>query len=199
MSRSQSCHTGVDNHAPALSKDSPSPQVFALIQGVRQLRHVLCTLSDDQYARKPVGHFNSSVGGHVRHSLDHIRSLLAAVDGGLLDYDERERDTRIETSRGAALEELDAFERALQKIPARALGRMLSLRTMLTSDGLSVDAQTSVGRELAFVLSHTIHHNALVAAMLHELGVTPPADFGYAPSTVAYLNDKACAPSPSSH
>lgn len=170
-----------------------------MIQAVRQLRGVLSRLNDEQYARKPVGHFNSSVGGHVRHSLDHLRSFLLAVNSTHLDYDDRERDTEIESSRLAALAELDRFERRLHAVMPDMLGRPLLLHAILTADGLSIDAPTSVGRELAFVLSHTIHHNALVAAMLHELGVTPPAEFGYAPSTVAWLHDKACAPSPASH
>jgi hypothetical protein len=50
-----------------------------------------------------------------------------------------------------------------------------------------------VGRELAFVLSHTVHHNALIAIMAQTLGVPVPARFGYAPSTIAYLEKAECA------
>jgi hypothetical protein len=50
-----------------------------------------------------------------------------------------------------------------------------------------------VGRELAFVLSHTVHHNALIAVMALTLGVSIPDRFGYAPSTIAHLEKVACA------
>ena len=46
-----------------------------------------------------------------------------------------------------------------------------------------MSVQTSLGRELAFVVQHTIHHAALIAVLLDILGVRVPADFGYAPST----------------
>ena len=39
---------------------------------------LLESMTDDQYRIKPVG-FSSNIGGHVRHCLDHIDSLLAAL------------------------------------------------------------------------------------------------------------------------
>jgi uncharacterized damage-inducible protein DinB len=38
-------------------------------------------------------------------------------------------------------------------------------------------------RELAFVISHTIHHCALMAVLLAVQGIPVPYRFGYAPST----------------
>jgi uncharacterized damage-inducible protein DinB len=57
----------------------------------------------------------------------------------------------------------------------------------------SVEVETTVGRELVFVLSHTVHHNALIAVMARTLGVSVPDRFGYAPSTLAHLERPACA------
>lgn len=192
---------GRDNGTPAtlpLHSQEVSPRVAALMQCMRQLRELLVRMNDEQYARKPVGHFKSSVGGHVRHSLDHVRALIACRETGLLNYDERERDTDVEYRRAAAIVELQNVERELGRLSEAALQRPLMLRAMLTADGVSIEAATSFGRELAFVVSHTIHHNALITAMLHLLGVSPPDNFGLAPSTIAHLHEAACAPSPSS-
>jgi hypothetical protein len=52
---------------------------------------------------------------------------------------------------------------------------------------------TSVGRELQFLVSHTVHHYAVIAAMLRPQGVEPGADFGVAPSTLVYEQGSACA------
>jgi uncharacterized damage-inducible protein DinB len=46
-----------------------------------------------------------------------------------------------------------------------------------------VSLTTSLARELVFALQHTIHHQAIVAVLLHEQGIAAPAEFGYAPST----------------
>jgi uncharacterized damage-inducible protein DinB len=69
---------------------------------------------------------------------------------------------------------------------------------LLTATGPTVDVQTSLWRELTFVLSHTIHHNAVIAAMARTLGAVVPEAFGYAPATLSYINTARCAPSPSS-
>jgi hypothetical protein len=54
------------------------------------------------------------------------------------------------------------------------------------------EVETTVGRELAFVLSHTVNHNALIAVMALTLGVPVPDRFGYAPSTIAHLEEVTC-------
>jgi hypothetical protein len=44
-------------------------------------------------------------------------------------------------------------------------------------------AASSVGREVAFVTSHTVHHNAILGQLLCAHGVHVPLRFGIAPST----------------
>ena len=56
-----------------------------------------------------------------------------------------------------------------------------------------LEADTTFVREVVFVLSHTVHHNALIGVMAKTLGVPLPPYFGYAPSTIAHLEQSACA------
>ena len=61
-----------------------------------------------------------------------------------------------------------------------------------TTPGLATT--TSVLRELEFLLSHTIHHYALVAVMARIQGCEPGPTFGVAPSTLKYQQAQAvCA------
>jgi hypothetical protein len=53
---------------------------------------------------------------------------------------------------------------------------------MLTG-GETVTGWSTLGRELAFVASHTIHHQALIAMLLGVQDVDAPDRLGYAPST----------------
>jgi uncharacterized damage-inducible protein DinB len=159
---------------------------------LRQLASLVESLSDEQYRASPVGVVSSSIGGHVRHSLDHIDALLAAVERGELDYDQRRRGTDVETSRAAALASMARQERQLLALPTFAERRRLRL-TMIVSSALpAATVETTLGRELGFVLSHTIHHNALIAVMAETLGATVPERFGYAPSTIAHLEKASC-------
>jgi hypothetical protein len=51
--------------------------------------------------------------------------------------------------------------------------------------------RSSAERELQFLLSHTVHHYALIALMLRTQGYEPGAEFGVAPSTLAYWKEAA--------
>ena len=167
--------------------------ILPLVTVLRQLADVIRAMSDEQYRRMPVGVVSSNVGGHVRHCLDHVESLLGGLDTGLVDYDRRRRGTDVETSRQAALDAVRRQERHLLTLPAVSWQRPLRLSVLLSGSRPPVLAETSLGRELAFVLSHTVHHNALIAVMALTLGVPVPDRFGYAPSTIAHLERAACA------
>jgi uncharacterized damage-inducible protein DinB len=136
---------------------------------------------------KPVGVVASSIGGHVRHCLDHLDTFLHGLYFGVIDYDQRQRGTEIETNRRAALVALHRQERQFLACPGDVAGWPLRLRVLLSSDSSPIEVETSAGRELAFVLSHTIHHNSLIAVLARSLGVSVPARFGYAPATIAHL------------
>jgi uncharacterized damage-inducible protein DinB len=157
---------------------------------MRQLACVIEDLSEVQYAQKPVGVVESSIGAHVRHCMDHVVALLLAVETGTLNYDARQRGTAIETSRFAALRLIADVQRQLVGITQDYLDRPVLLSVTLAAGQDAVRVWSSIGRELAYVVSHTIHHNALIAAMVRTLGRTLPERFGYAPSTVAYLESQ---------
>jgi uncharacterized damage-inducible protein DinB len=165
--------------------------VLPTVAVLRQLAAVIRAMTDEQYIRKPVGVVASNVGGHVRHCLDHVEALLAGVEWGQVDYESRRRGTDVETSRAAALDVIERQERQLLAFPARSEQRPLRLVALVSSSLPSTEMQTTVGRELAFVLSHTIHHNALIAVMAQTLGVPIPDRFGYAPGTIAHLEKAA--------
>jgi uncharacterized damage-inducible protein DinB len=180
--------------AASLHPTPPAPAAIASLAAVlRQLGEVIGGLTDEQYRQKPVGVVPSSVGGHVRHCLDHVEALLAGVERGAFDYDHRQRGTDVETSRAAALGAIRRLERQLPAFPAYPEGRPLRLSVTVSSALPPVEVATTLGRELAFVLSHTIHHNALIAVLARTLGAPVPERFGYAPSTIAHLEKAACA------
>src|SRR5207244_5493641 len=125
--------------------------------------------------------------------LDHVRALPIACESGVLDSDHRDRGTAIETDRNAALGAIRALRNKLDALPDDVLDRPLRLSMLMTRDGAPIQVGSTVGREMAYVLSHTIHHNALIATMVKFLDGWLPERFGYAPSTLAHLKAKACA------
>lgn len=175
--------------------DKTTAGLVALVAVLRQLASLIESATDAQYISKPEFINANNIGSHVRHCLDHVDTLLIALqsnNGTTWSYDERQRGTEIETNRNAALRAIERQEQTLQYLIEYVVDQPLSLRVLLTATGPSVTVNTSVGRELAFVLSHTIHHNALIGVIAKLVGVSVPERFGYAPSTLAHLGKRLC-------
>jgi hypothetical protein len=130
-------------------------------------------------------------GAHLRHALDVLVCLVDGLPEGRVDYDRRARDERIEREpRLAARGLAEARERVA------ALGALdpdLGLCTRMDApagtpaqDGWT---RSTCARELSFVLSHTIHHYALIALVLRARGVQVDEEFGVAPSTLRYWKE----------
>lgn len=168
------------------------PAVGPLVAVLDQLDELLGDLTDEQYVAKPGGLVTSGIGGHVRHNLDHIEALLRAAETGELDYDRRERGTGIERDRAAARAAIRKLAHQLHDFAWADAPAFLAMEAIVAPDAPAVTMDTSIDRELSFVLSHTIHHNALIALLAKLQGASLPPDFGYAPSTLAHRGRRPC-------
>jgi len=136
------------------------------------------------------------VGPHFRHVLEHYGRFLAGIADGRIDYDARERESAVETDRGAARRRIRDLVNGLLDLDRRAIDAPATARLEC---GLGDEDEqwsgTTVRRELHFLLSHTIHHYALIGLLLERHGVDPGEGFGVAPSTLKYWQSRtACAP-----
>jgi uncharacterized damage-inducible protein DinB len=158
-----------------------------------QLADLLGAATDEQYVRKPVGLVAASMGGHVRHCLDHVETVLKGAWTGVLCYDDRRRGTDVETDRHAALAAIRRLQDDLPALASTPLDVPMRLHVLVGAEGPNLAVETSLGRELAFAISHTIHHNAVVSVIAKTLGLPLPERFGYAPSTIAHAEGRRCA------
>lgn len=139
--------------------------------------------------------FRAGIGPQLRHCLDFHAAFVRGLEAGRVDYDQRERSGAVESSRPFALARFREVEFELQRVELADAGRPLLVRAEAASLPLSVPSwsPSSVIRELQFLLSHTVHHYALVAQMLRARGRDPGAGFGVAPSTSRHHATLACA------
>jgi uncharacterized damage-inducible protein DinB len=165
---------------PRQIASGPADQMVRLLE---QLAGVVARLDDAHYRAKRAREVSGSVGGHVRHCLDHVAALIRGIEGGLIDYDARVRGTAIESRRDAALHEIARLVHSMQMLGVMEPTTQVAVALGEGPDNDAATATSTVARELAFVLSHTIHHFAIVALLLHDMGVRVPPRFGYAPST----------------
>lgn len=164
-----------------------------LAELMTQLGDLVRLLDEEQFNAKPESTKCGAIGGHVRHVLDHLVAWLGGVDTGIVNYDDRQRDTDIENNPTAALHAIKHHTARLAEVNDEQLAGAVQVMTSMTSCGALVELPSSHARELAFVFSHTIHHNAIIGTIARALGVTLPANFGMAPSTLAYRNQGGCA------
>ncbi|MHC4260889.1 MAG: DinB family protein [Planctomycetota bacterium] len=167
--------------------------VVVLEQGL----DVYAPLTTELYTAVPEGITPSAVGGHFRHIHDYYRCFVRGVESGRIDYDHRERDPRFEVDLMHAEEELRGTIAALSELHDG--DRELIVKMDAADDGPGAWSHSTVARELRFLLSHTIHHYALIAMILKVQGFDCGSGFGVAPSTLKYWESReSCAPSPGS-
>ncbi len=171
------------------------PWIVPLRALLEQGAELAAALEEEAFARALVLSPGGSVGAHLRHVADFVRALLRDHAGGRVDFDLRERDERSERDRERARAQLKRLAGELATLaelePTRAL--------LVRSEGCLVGPEwqrSTLARELSGLLSHTVHHYALIAVLLRARGLEPPPDFGVAPSTLAHWREEqgACAP-----
>jgi DinB family len=163
----------------------------AVAEVLRQGELLLNSLSDEDYTRKLPAVFSSTVGGHYRHCLDHFQGLLQGLDADEINYDHRERNPRIENNRKFALAETHRILRAFGSISTPFLDCPINVRSKVNYElDVAPLIGSTVGREFMYAVAHAIHHYALIAVMCGMLGVSVPAGFGVAPSTLKYHADQ---------
>jgi len=173
--------------------DTVPVSVQPLTHLLDQLRRLVETLDGEQYNTKPDSTRCGAIGGHVRHTLDHIIAWLGGIGGEIVNYDDRQRGTDVETNPQTALVVIERCVKHLSTITPAQLTQPVAVFTSMTNDGSLVRLPSTHARELAFVFSHTVHHNAIIGAIARALDVALPENFGMAPSTVAYRNQDRCA------
>jgi hypothetical protein len=159
------------------------PAVASLARLLAELEDLLIGVDPETYQARFAPGVSGSIGEHVRHCLDHVATLLTANQAVTLSYDRRQRGTAVESQPLAAMRQIAECRRVLDSWCTRSLDDPIRVSSLVSASGETVIGWSTLGRELAFVLSHTLHHQALIALLLAIRGLDVPDRFGYAPST----------------
>lgn len=167
--------------------------IYALEDLLDQERVLLGVLSREQYVAPAKGRFSSSVGMHIRHNLDHFAAFFDGLTSREIDYESRERNVDVEQVPAVAIGLIEQFIGRLNELRG-ASDAALNIReeSDANPEG-TAQLPSSIGRELQFLLGHTVHHHALIVLLLDGQGVELPAGFGIAPSTQRYHAKAAVA------
>lgn len=128
---------------------------------------------------------SSAVGAHLRHIRDRIDCFLNGFATGLIDFDARLRDKRMETVAEASIAAFQLIEERLSMLTLQE-NMVIKVRETIQMDGLPVVVASTLARELLGLALHCIHHQAIIQVIAQSNDVALQADFGKAPSTIAY-------------
>ncbi len=150
-------------------------QIRSLIQSVQGASEP----SEDLYA-------TSGIGVHVRHVADHFRALEAGIVSGTVDYNRRRRECTLERQSELGLAEVESLITWLQTATFNDVAvDVVSEISCLQTE--TAQFKSNTGRELLYLINHTIHHAAYAALLARQIGVNPHPGIGHAPATASYV------------
>jgi uncharacterized damage-inducible protein DinB len=141
---------------------------------------------DEQDFTKPAETLsNSTIGQHLRHTLEFFTCFENGFEQGLINYDKRAHDKIIESDKFLALAAIGRISDFVCNLSDKQLklevGYDLDKETFITID-------TTATRELVYNIEHAVHHMAIMKIGVKEIAsyIKLAPDFGIAASTIRY-------------
>lgn len=128
----------------------------------------------------------STVGQHLRHTLEFFICLEQGFAEGKVNYDKRSHDKIIESDKMLALH---AVERIKEFVNRQTHDRPLLLEVGYERHNDDcVCMNTNFFRELTYNIEHAVHHMAIMKIGVHDVApyVNLSPDFGIAVSTLRH-------------
>ncbi len=150
-----------------------------------QLKELLNQLNPQTYTENLPVLNNSSIGQHVRHTLEFFQCLINGASTGIVDYDGRERNHLIETELIYTQKKLAEIETTIKT--ETNLNRPLLLKVRYSEKNHEL-VESNFMRELVYMIEHSIHHFALIriGVQVHFSHIPIDPAFGVAYATIRY-------------
>ena len=156
-----------------------------------QLADLIHEISDQDYSKPSVALSKSTIGQHLRHTLEFFICFEQGSQSGTINYDKRKHDKAIETDRAIALQTIMRIKSFISTLD---LDKKLELEVNyhVEADDTQI-LETTTKRELVYNIEHAVHHMAIMKIGIREIApyVRLNKDFGVAASTVRYQGSHA--------
>jgi uncharacterized damage-inducible protein DinB len=148
---------------------------------------ILSLVSSEHYifAESSSSSWMSGIGKHFRHLIDFYDRFVYQFPN--VNYDLRERNVEIETNKDAAKERIVQIKNLLLTFKQKDIDEEIVLfQGDIPMNENNFKVKSNLGRELRYLVEHTVHHYAIIAMFLKKFGYSVPIDFGLARSTLEY-------------
>jgi len=156
-----------------------------------QLDQVIHQIKKEDYVKQIATLSGSTLGQHIRHTLEFFTCLKEGCSSGVVNYDKRSRDLTIEEHPDIASGTIHEIISFLKDVPDD-FPLLLEVNYDLETEDLQ-SMKSNFTRELTYNIEHAIHHMAILKIGLAELTpyVIIPDGFGVAASTLRYRQENA--------
>ena len=161
---------------------------------LNQLTDLVDQITESDFIKPAETLSYSTIGQHLRHTLEFFMCFEQGFDKGVINYDKRAHDKLIESDKFLALTSIDRIAEFVNNLTDKQLklevGYDLAKETFLTID-------TTATRELVYNIEHAVHHMAIMKIGIKEIAsyINLAPDFGIAASTIRYKENSV----PASH
>jgi hypothetical protein len=151
-----------------------------------QLTDAVKQLSEVEYTSPSQTLSGSSIGQHLRHTLEFFICLESGFGKGVVNYDKRAHDHLIETNKQVALFTIDRI-RSFVNEQMHDKSMLIEVGYDLAS-GNNVQVETNYFRELIYNIEHAVHHMAIIKIGIREVAprISLSPEFGVAASTIRH-------------
>jgi hypothetical protein len=151
-----------------------------------QLSDLISNLQEPEFTKPVNALSNSTLGQHLRHTLEFFICLEQGYHQGVVNYDKRAHDKLIETDKfiaQLAIQRISDFVRQAHDDKPMKLEVGYDIHA---DDVCAID--TNFLRELTYNIEHAVHHMAIMKIGVREVAphIALPPDFGIAASTIRY-------------
>jgi uncharacterized damage-inducible protein DinB len=156
-----------------------------------QLAALTDVIGESDFRKPSIALSGSTVGQHMRHTLEFFLCLESGLQTGCINYDKRNHDQAIETDRVAAGLTIRRISHFLEHLN---LDLPLKLEVNYHTDREeNMVLETTSARELVYNIEHAVHHMALIKIGVREVApyVTLDKHFGIAASTIRYRENES--------
>lgn len=151
-----------------------------------QLTDMVSQITEPDFC-KPVDTLGgSTIGQHLRHTLEFFICLENGFEIGVINYDKRAHDKLIETDKFIALTVLNKINEFIKE---HRNDKTLRLEAAYDLDKeVFVTIETNYLRELVYNIEHAVHHMAIMKIGIRETApyIKLQHDFGIAASTIRH-------------
>ena len=133
--------------------------LFSIKKNIAENIALLHQLTNEEFTTRIPQLSDATIGEHMRHIIELFDCLLSNYNLGIINYDDRKRDIRIQSDVNFAISMLENQLDSIEK-PNKELSLVHGCNS--NEEPLT----TNYYRELLYNLEHSIHHQALIKVAL---------------------------------